>query len=442
LPPQVALLLTSCFVILVTYFEYKHNKDISKATWIITIWILYSASKGLGYYFNIKSTIESGSLPDRIFLLSLGIISILFLLKRKFRFFYFLRKSFLLTVIISYMLISSIWSQFPSISLRRWGREAIVIIIGSLLISEKYPVKALISSFRRVVYIAIPFSLMLIKYYPHLGRSYTIHSGELMWIGIAGQKNELALICAFSFIFLFWFLLESIFKREYEYPRLLLMTDISMLALSIYLFMGPNRSFNYSANAFFTLIFGFAFILFFKLFMNHKHTVRNLILCLATFIILIGMISFFTGNIPVKELPELLGRDTTLTGRIYIWSKLVPYAQKKLLLGYGFGGFWTTSLRTQIAVTAHNGYLDTILNLGILGLMLFLTLLMTLISKCSKLISDFWDIKTLFLAMVLMLLVHNIAESSLGYFEAFPSSLIILFYCIILEQETAKIDNL
>lgn len=334
------------------------------------------------------------------------------------------------------MLISIIWSRMPEISFRRWGREFIAIIIGYLVISEKYPIKTLLSAFRKVIYIALPFSLLLIKYYPQHGREYNIHSGEMMWLGIAGQKNGLALICSFSAIFLIWSLWHDLVNWKSLEQKIPVFIDMSMLILCIYLMMGPRKTLRYSSTSFTSLLVGGLIFLFVRIATIKKIKASKKLAFLAIAIILIGTLMPFTGKVPIKKIPEILGRDITLTGRTRIWSALVPYAQEKIFYGHGFGGFWTTSLRDQIAVAAHNGYLDTILNLGLIGLILFSFFFISFILKCYETADDVWDVSLLFLSMIFMFLVHNIAETSLGYLESFPSSLIVLFSFIINDSKS------
>jgi O-antigen ligase len=82
--------------------------------------------------------------------------------------------------------------------------------------------------------------------------------------------------------------------------------------------------------------------------------------------------------------PDLLfqatGRDASLTGRVPLWLTLLPLAKQKLLLGWGYAGFflsdervtqWVWATIQWQAPNAHNGYLDIVLQIGVIGLMLY-----------------------------------------------------------------------
>lgn len=82
------------------------------------------------------------------------------------------------------------------------------------------------------------------------------------------------------------------------------------------------------------------------------------------------------------ELFDVLGKNSTLTGRTQLWGLILNSISRRPLLGYGYNGFWL-GLRgeslTIIAASgwivphAHNGLLDVLLGLGVVGGIVFLT---------------------------------------------------------------------
>ncbi|MCX7974602.1 MAG: O-antigen ligase family protein [Candidatus Aminicenantes bacterium] len=425
MPPYLALIIVLSFISCVIYIEHKRAKNQSGAVWIVFLWILYSESKGLGTFFNIKTTVEAGSLPDRLFILALGIISLLILLKRQYSIYTILKLNGKATVILIYMLISILWSKYPAISFRRWGREAIAFIIASLLCSEKYPIKMLISALKKAIYSALPLSILLIKYFPEYGRSYRKLTGEVSWEGIASQKNGLVMICSLSILFLCWSLTQDLRNWKTLPSKFPVFIDVFFVMLAFYLMMGPRRTLTYSATSFFALIVGLIFFIFLKMAIKYGISIEKKFMLIAIFIISIGIVMPFSGKIPIKALPKLLNRNETLTGRTEIWNSLIPYANQNLLLGHGFGGFWTTALRNEIASHAHNGYLNTILNLGLCGLLLFIIFILDFIKKSFKLLRSESQIAFFSLSLILVLIIRNISEVSLGEFSTYSTWLLL-----------------
>lgn len=85
------------------------------------------------------------------------------------------------------------------------------------------------------------------------------------------------------------------------------------------------------------------------------------------------------------DLRLLLFGDLTFTGRTEIWTHLLPEIARRPWLGHGFGSFWDVGARVnpilsappeawfmnaQLINTAHNGYLDVLLQTGLVGFVL------------------------------------------------------------------------
>jgi exopolysaccharide production protein ExoQ len=75
-----------------------------------------------------------------------------------------------------------------------------------------------------------------------------------------------------------------------------------------------------------------------------------------------------------------VGKDTTLTGRTDLWPPVWDMIMKKPWLGYGYGAFWLgwNSESANVlriigwdAPNSHNGFLDIILSIGMLGFITF-----------------------------------------------------------------------
>ncbi|WP_310820530.1 O-antigen ligase family protein [Stratiformator vulcanicus] len=91
----------------------------------------------------------------------------------------------------------------------------------------------------------------------------------------------------------------------------------------------------------------------------------------------------------------LMGRKEqaeSLTGRLPIWTELMPYAAQNWLLGFGYDSFWTpthiadVSEEVQWGVReAHSAYLDTILSVGVIGLSLLVAALLAHLARAGRL---------------------------------------------------------
>jgi exopolysaccharide production protein ExoQ len=77
---------------------------------------------------------------------------------------------------------------------------------------------------------------------------------------------------------------------------------------------------------------------------------------------------------------EAVGKDPSLTGRAQIWAAILRESHDAPLTGYGYAAFWTRGsapakwIRAQLqwpVPTAHNGWLDLLIQLGQIGVALF-----------------------------------------------------------------------
>jgi exopolysaccharide production protein ExoQ len=130
---------------------------------------------------------------------------------------------------------------------------------------------------------------------------------------------------------------------------------------------------------------------------------------------------FVTGNTDL--LLKLLGRDSTLTGRTQLWGLVLDAVAKRPIVGYGFDAFFTglrgESLNVLIRAgwlvpAAHNGFLELLLGLGIIGLAVFLLVFVQTFNRALTYVRleqnsmGFWPVTYLcFFAM------HNMTESDL-----------------------------
>ena len=87
---------------------------------------------------------------------------------------------------------------------------------------------------------------------------------------------------------------------------------------------------------------------------------------------------------------KLLNRNPTLTERTFLWDALFK-VEVNPVLGVGFESFWLgerqQKLWTEIgwhANEAHNGYLETYLNMGLVGLFLLIGLLFATFFKIRR----------------------------------------------------------
>lgn len=371
---------------------------------------------------------EEGSSLDRIFLITLLCIGLFILTKRRFKWSTAIEENLCLMLLITYIFISILWSDIPYVSFKRFVRALVAIVMAFLVSTEQNPRQAIQSLLMRTIYILVPFSYILIHYFPEYGREYGRWSGELMWVGVTTQKNGLGRLCAISAFILIWELISRWRGRHIPVARYQTPVEVFLLFLTIRLLIGPPES--YSATAVATLIAGIVAMFFLWLIKK-----RDIILGMKTIVsiivifIAIGTIMPFVGAESFAGISSFFGRNETLTGRVDIWFQLVPAFMKQPILGGGFGSFWRTETRNFYEMShAHNGYIEILLELGFVGIVFFSLFLLSSCRKAYKEMIHNFDFGVLWISFILMTVLYNITESSQTFMTHHMA--IVLFFTV------------
>lgn len=132
---------------------------------------------------------------------------------------------------------------------------------------------------------------------------------------------------------------------------------------------------------------------------------------------------------------HLLGKDVTLTGRFAIWQWLLPIIGQHWLLGFGYGAFWLGDYGLSGEITealdfypwqAHNGYLEMLNGLGVVGLALMLAFFVYHLRQLTRLRAVDSNAFILHLPLLATILITNIADSS-AFSDANLNTLALLF---------------
>ncbi|QPF90261.1 O-antigen ligase family protein [Bradyrhizobium commune] len=144
----------------------------------------------------------------------------------------------------------------------------------------------------------------------------------------------------------------------------------------------------------------------------------------------------------------VIGRDVTLSGRTNIWEFALEMAAAKPFLGYGYGVFWLGpnspgSLfwdRTlQFELSAHNGYLQCLLDIGLVGFLTTLVAVLGPLLRSSKGHRPYVGGAEIFSEWFLIFfLILNVAE--IRFFD--PTSVVTFVFAFISANLRGRIRQL
>jgi O-antigen ligase len=120
--------------------------------------------------------------------------------------------------------------------------------------------------------------------------------------------------------------------------------------------------------------------------------------------------------------PTAIGKDATLSNRTPIWTVLWGYVAAEPWFGYGYGAFWSddvvpadvfTKRIKFVPSSAHNGVLEVVLALGLVGFSLLVLVTLQFVKNlyaASRLTATASDAR-LALALFVQLIILNVSES-------------------------------
>ena len=373
MPAILALFLCSAFVFAILRVESRGEGRPSFGLLLSTVWILYCASKPIALWLGVEAagSAESGSSVDRLFSIALMLCGVFVLFQRRMDFSRFIHDNHWLVALYLLMAVSVLWSDYPDIAMKRWFRSLGSVIMAGVVLTEQDPRAALIRLLRISAYVLLPFSIMLIKYYPDLGVEYNRWFGDVMWVGVSTQKNGLGRLCMICGFFLVWDAARRRSATGRWFAGSLGKIDMFILFLALYLLFSGGTAAKTSATSIGVFFASCVLVLWMMKKENQVSSLKR-VLNVAFFTVFLALLvhNLSLLDSPFAKITNLFGRDSTFTGRTEIWESLLAAAGQQPFLGAGYGTFWVNPSTTIQVNQAHNGYLDVFLDLGTVGMIM------------------------------------------------------------------------
>lgn len=321
-----------------------------------------------------------------------------------------LRKAWPALLLPLLALISVCWSADPSLSLRRAVAFSGTILFG-LSLGAAYGSRDLVGLITRALVLASLFSCGIVVVAPLYGvhqpgdAIQAVHAG--LWRGIFGHRNTLGLWAGVTVASLLLF-------GKYAFDRTSLRALSLLLGLAC--LVGANSGAGY-AICVIMLLLGLLLIGF----VGQPASRQGLyvfVAVLGAIIVLLLRDTFESWTL------YLLGKDSDLTGRTLLWYYILQIAEKNnFLLGGGyFVGF--VALNTEIGAimqttfgSAHNGYLETLVYTGYVGLAVCILVLVWFVYRAVRYMRDHATsepyLRIFPLTFISVVAIHNFVESTI-----------------------------
>lgn len=302
-------------------------------------------------------------------------------------------------------LASIAWSEYPDVTLRR-AVSLLTAALWAWYLASRYNLKDVVAMARQATGLMAISSLVIAVGMPSMGGEDPI--GPAGWRGIFATKNDLGMVMAIGTITYFYTLVTA--RPRF---RALAIQLIGLVLCAGLLYLAR------SSTCWLITMLGMVLCLAVKA--THKRVGVAIIIWAGIVLLLAPAVIIATNQL--AAIAPLLGRDAQLTGRVDLWLILPSYIAEHPWLGFGLGGFWVADSENVALIWdaigwnpphAHEGWLDLLLELGIVGLALLSLQILQIVVRGIRAVVDGREPDSQYLIVTtFILLIYNISESNL-----------------------------
>ena len=291
---------------------------------------------------------------------------------------------------------STLWSQVPLLTLRKAALLALAFAFAWFMATYYSPPDQMRVILGAGVLVGLASAAMAILL-PQYGTSW-----DGAWKGVFTQKNHMGISIFFLFAGLPFCAVSS--RR-----RLLKLASQAILPLGLILLSRSRTSWFLTIFLIVLRVCGPAIT------RARREKIPFMLYTICFF--------FVAAAISLGFILQMLGRDLTFTGRTHEWAIIAPFTLKHFWLGYGYQAFWSGV--TGDSGTIHhliggqnvsdNGYLDGMLQFGLVGVVMLAVVLVACMRDFLRLLRGSYVplIAYWYAALILATLVGSFTESLL-----------------------------
>jgi exopolysaccharide production protein ExoQ len=409
-----ATLVCILFIFYLFWMDRQKSDRPSKALWVPLVWMFLAGSRYASSWLQLSgsalsvSAYDEGSPVDRAVFFSRIAAGVVILDRIKIDWGRVLSQNNWIWLYFLYCGVSIIWADDSFVSFKRFVKDLGNPIMVLVILTEARPYEAMGVVLRRLAFLLLPLSLLFVRFYPDLGRAYTV-DGHAMYTGVGHQKNDLGFMCLVSGIYFSWNLLLNQ-KEGLKLVAKRSVVDLVFLGMVAYLLHMSQSSTSLAC-----LVVSVSLLLISRTKLMARKPSR-IITLLA---VIVPLFIVLDATLDVRDVVfGLLGRDATLTNRVSVWG-VVKGLEANPIIGAGFMSFWTgdrmATLWSEIGAginQAHNGYLEQYLNLGYIGVAFIGAILLSGLLKVRRYLNVDYPAAMLRLCFIVTAVLYNYTEAS------------------------------
>jgi exopolysaccharide production protein ExoQ len=413
--PTIAIVVYALGILGLFWLDKDPDEHTSSALWIPVIWFLIAGSRPVTLWLGVSPSSDSpdqyidGSPLDRMIFIGLMAIGILVLLRRGQKVSTIIRRNPVLLFFLFYCALSLIWSEYTFVAFKRWIKTIGDIVMVLVVLTDPDCKAAMKRLLARCGFILLPASILLIKFFGDLGRDYRPDFGNwaVTYTGVNTSKSGLGMISMIFGIGAVWRLITLLQEKGTPGRVRHCVAQFILLATALWLF---SKADSMTSLLCFLMASTVILVTSLRSFLGK----RAIIHIMVVFMISFSLFALFGA----PSLLQTVGRNPTLTGRTEIWD-VVLNMDTNPILGTGFESFWLGKRLQKVwdlywwhPNEAHNGYIETYLNLGLLGLVILAVLILSGYRTALDALGQEPSIGRLRLAFFVVALIYNCTESA------------------------------
>jgi len=411
MPPIIALWGALLFCGWAINRDIRH-RPAPAALWVPMLWMMRCGSRSIDYWFTAE---EVGRL-DPLFVAAMIMCGLVILIKRRCDWRQIFPQNASLFVFYGFLCLSETWVDGVEAPGIKAFRPIGDLVMALVVATAPNPLRSIAAITRRTAFLLVPVSVVLIRYYHDLGTLEHKHWGADLWIGVTTHKNPLGQLCILSLAAVLWTIFD-----DFRASRKLFQNQVLWLyvALILYLLNGGGSPESRSTTSFLTFAVIVAVYAIIGRFSATPKRIAGKVAVGATSLAAIALFLQLFGTSLQALVADASGKDPTLTDRTYLWRDVVRIGMDHPILGSGYGGFWVPSIYPKLSPEvdngprqAHNGYLETFANLGLIGLALLAWVIFHALKDAACSARFDFEYNRVRLALLFGALVMNYAEAT------------------------------
>jgi exopolysaccharide production protein ExoQ len=398
--------------------------------WIITALLLFFAMKGA--LPHITDAAHQGlhiedRTGNRVEIILMWACGCLLMARRVDRLFTYTLKHWLLMAVPLWALASVLWSQDPNNSFIQ-GMMFLLDTLFAFYLVDKFEPQQLLRLMQFTCLSSLLLSCLITVTLPQYSYGYANE-----WRGIFAHKNDLGVFTVLLMSASFFIRTETTLQRCVAKATI----GAGLLAIAL----------SQSRTAWLVCLCYLVYLFLARLSLKTKALDFTALLMMFAAACSAVVLTVVTN---LEWLMKVMNKDITFSGRTQIWTAVIESIVKHPWLGYGYNAFWNgiqgesglvySQIRFLIG-HSHNGYLEVLLELGVIGLVLIAACIVFAFRDAARSLHGHRRLYVQWcIGILLTILISNIDESYLGAVNELPTILFVVA-CVGLAKEARLTTN-